>query len=89
MKTKSKIATPDELRPEYDLGKLLKDGVQGKYAARCSEGTNVVLLDPEVAKAFPNASDVNEALRLVIRLTRLSAENRQTAAKPRSAKLHK
>jgi hypothetical protein len=87
MKTKSKSATRDELRPEYDLAKLLKTGVQGKYAARCREGTNLVLLDPEVARAFRNDSDVNEALRLVIRLSRLSAKGKTVAAKPRGAKL--
>ena len=56
MKTKSKNEMADDLRPEYDLRKLLRNGVQGKYAARCRKGTNLVLLDPEVAKAFPNES---------------------------------
>ena len=58
----------DELRPEYDLRELLKDGVRGKYVARYRAGTNLVLLDPDVAKAFPDQAAVNEALRLVIRL---------------------
>lgn len=58
----------DELRPEYDLGMLLKDGVRGKYAERYRAGTNLVLLDPDVAKAFPDDAAVNEALRLVIQL---------------------
>ena len=58
----------DELRPDYDLGALLKDGVRGKYVARYRAGTNLVLLDPDVAKAFPDEAAVNEALRLVIRL---------------------
>jgi hypothetical protein len=87
MKKKSKNAAGDELRPEYDLKELLKSGVQGKYATRCREGTNVVLLDPEVAKAFPTPSAVNEALRLVIRLSRLSAESRKTSNHGRRAKL--
>jgi hypothetical protein len=68
----------DDLRPEYDLGKLLKNGVQGKYAARCRKGTNLVLLDPEVAKAFPTDSAVNEALRLVLQLSQLSAGKKKT-----------
>jgi len=42
----------DELRPEYDLKSLLKDGVRGKYAQTYREGTNLVLLEPDVAKAF-------------------------------------
>jgi len=58
----------DELRPEYDMRDLLKGGVRGKYAARYRTGTNLVLLDPDVARAFPDEASVNEALRLVIRL---------------------
>ena len=71
MKKKSKDETADELRPEYDLSALLKDGVQGKYARRYEQGTNLVLLTPDVAKAFPTDEAVNEALRLVIQLKRI------------------
>jgi hypothetical protein len=45
--------------------------VQGKYADRFQEGTNLVLLDRDVAEAFPNDEAVNEALRLVIQLKKL------------------
>lgn len=86
MKTKSRSAAADKLRPEYDLGALLKHGVQGKYAARFRKGTYLVLLDPEVAEAFPSASDVNEALRLVIRLGRLSAGDPRTTTKRRTSR---
>ncbi len=65
---KKKSTGKDELRPEYDLKKLLKTGVRGKYVERYREGTNVVMLEPDVAKVFPNARAVNEALRLVIQL---------------------
>ena len=58
----------DELRPEYDLKSLLKDGARGKYVARYNSGTNLVLLEPDVARAFPNEKAVNEALKLVIKL---------------------
>jgi len=61
----------DELRPEYDLKSLLKDGVRGKYSSQYNAGTNLVLLEPDVAKAFPNEKTVNEALKLVIKLTKL------------------
>ena len=61
----------DELRPEYDLVTLLKDGEQGKYAERYKAGTNLVLLDPDVAHAFPTAEAVNEALRLVMEMAKL------------------
>jgi hypothetical protein len=65
---KKKIELDDELRPEYDVKSLLKGGVRGKYAARYRAGTNLVLLEPEVARAFPNEKTVNEALKLVIKL---------------------
>ncbi len=55
----------------HDLKKLLKGGVRGKYVERFREGTNLVLLEPDVAKAFPDAQAVNEALRLVIQLTEI------------------
>jgi hypothetical protein len=54
--------TADELRPEYrrsDFGSL----VRGKYAARVATETNIVVLEPEIAEAFPNAKAVNDALR--------------------------
>ena len=61
----------DDLRPEYDLTTLLRDGVRGKYAAAFARGTNLVLLAPDVAQAFPTEASVNEALRLVMRLAEL------------------
>jgi len=67
----SETSEQDELRPEYDLAKLLKDGVRGKYAAAFARGTNLVLLAPDVARAFPTEAAVNEALRLVMRLAEL------------------
>ena len=63
--------TEDELRPEYDLSTLLNGGVRGKYAAQYQEGTNLVLLAPDVAAAFSSAEAVNEALRLVLRIARI------------------
>jgi hypothetical protein len=63
-----KNSTDDELRPEYDLRQLLRRGVRGKYAKRYHAGTNLVLLDPDVRKAFRSERAVNDALRLVIEL---------------------
>jgi hypothetical protein len=78
MKTKSKgEGESDELRPEYDLKSLLKKGIPGKHAARYQEGTNLVLLAPDVANAFPSDEAVNEALRLVIRLRELPGSARR------------
>ncbi|MFN8473371.1 MAG: hypothetical protein U0822_14370 [Anaerolineae bacterium] len=62
----------DDLRPEYDIAELLQRGVRGKYAERYQEGTNLVLLAPDVAQAFPTEEAVNEALRLVIQLTKVA-----------------
>lgn len=73
MKKKIVNEENDELRPEYDMHELLKGGIRGKYAERYRAGTNLVLLDPDVAKAFPNEQAVNEALRLVIKLTKIPA----------------
>ena len=61
----------DELRPEYDLTQLLKDGERGKYAEQYREGTNLVLLAPDVAKVFTDAESVNKALRLAIRIAEI------------------
>ncbi|MCI0360064.1 MAG: hypothetical protein L0211_16425 [Planctomycetaceae bacterium] len=58
MKKPAKRKTRD-LRPEYDFSR----GVRGKYAKRYAEGTNIVVLAPDVAKAFPSADAVNQALR--------------------------
>ena len=53
----------DELRREYPPD-LIKSGVRGKYAKRVrTEGTNIVLIDPDLMDAFPNAKAVNDALR--------------------------
>ena len=62
----------DEMRSEYcreDLGK----GVRGKYFARYSKGTNLVLLNDKVAKAFPTSEAVNEALMGLLALTQQTA----------------
>ena len=56
----SKEAEPDDdLRPEYDF----TGGVRGKYAARMAEGTNIVVIAPDLAKRFPTSEAVNKALR--------------------------
>jgi len=52
----------DDLRPEYPP-ELIRSGVRGKYARQFREGSNVVLIDPDLARAFPNAKAVNDALR--------------------------
>jgi hypothetical protein len=79
MKKKSAKGRNDDLRAEYDLGELLKTGVQGKYAQRYRQGTNLVLLAPDVAEAFPTAEAVNETLRLVLQLAELRSKRRKSS----------
>ncbi|HWQ70352.1 MAG TPA: BrnT family toxin [Patescibacteria group bacterium] len=55
----------DELRAEYDLSQL-KGGVRGKYYKRATAGTNLVLIEPALAKAFPDSDSVNRASRLLL-----------------------
>lgn len=57
--------TGDDLRPEYNTSEL-KGGVRGKYAASYADGTNLALLEPDVAEHFPNSQAVNTALRRLI-----------------------
>lgn len=78
---KARPKTADDLRPEYersDFGAL----VRGKYTQRVTEVTNVVVLDPQVAKAFPNDSAVNKALRGLLKDRKSSA--RPTARSTRT-----
>jgi hypothetical protein len=59
----------DELRTKYrreDFGPM----VRGKYAARLRESSNIIVLDPDIAEAFPNAKAVNDALRGLLELAR-------------------
>ena len=58
-----------ELRAEYDISSL-GEGVRGKYHEKATAGTNLVLLEPEIASAFPTAEAVNEALRLLLKVAK-------------------
>ena len=55
----SKESTVDEMRPEYDFS----NAVRAKYADKIKDGSNVVVLDPDVAAVFPDSKAVNDALR--------------------------
>ena len=65
----SKTAEP-VMRENYDFN----GGVRGKYARRYVKGTNLVLLDTDVAKAFPSAASVNESLRRLAAIIRSRKE---------------
>jgi hypothetical protein len=63
---KTVASNKDTMRPEYDFSK----GVRGKHAAQYAEGTNVVVLEPDVAREFRTPEQVNETLRAVSKLLR-------------------
>lgn len=62
----AKRPAPDDILPEYDF----RGARRNPYAARYAEGTNLVLLDPDVAAAFPDAAAVNDALRALAAIAR-------------------
>ena len=66
-----------DLLEEYDFSQ----GVQGKYADRFREGTNLVLLDRDIAEAFPSDEAVNTALRLVMQLQKLPSSEKRSVPK--------
>jgi hypothetical protein len=66
MKKEDKPPEDVEMLDEYDFGQ----GVRGKYAQRYAEGSNVVVLSPDVADAFPDSALVNRALRALIAIAR-------------------
>ncbi len=79
----------DDIQPEYDFA-AMKGGVRGKYAHQARTSTNIVLLEPDIAEAFPTEQSVNEALRGVLNITRavrstggLSNKTLQPAARVR------
>jgi hypothetical protein len=63
------ITTTDDLRAEYDFS-TMRGGIRGKYAQRYRAGTNLVNIQPDVAKVFTDDDAVNEALRSLIRVAR-------------------
>jgi hypothetical protein len=78
-KVKTTVREPD-IRAEYDF----RGGVRGKYAARYADGTNVVLLEPDVAELFPDSRAVNDALRaLVVIANRLGRPKARAATAKR------
>ena len=66
MKKQSAKSADNGLRAEYDFSR----GIRGKYARRYQRGANVVVLEPDVAKIFPNADAVNDSLRALVNIIR-------------------
>jgi hypothetical protein len=77
MKKESAKTVDDDLRQEYDLSQL-KGGVRGKYYRQAAAGTNLVLIEPDLANLFPDSESVNRALRLLADTARLAAGPRPT-----------
>jgi hypothetical protein len=69
MKKEADKAGADELREEYDFSR----GVRGKYAQRYSKGTNIIILDADVAKVFRDSEAVNKALRALVEVANKTA----------------
>jgi hypothetical protein len=67
----------DAMRNHYDFS----GAARGKYARRYAEGTNVVVLDPDVARLFPNRDAVNETLRAVAQIVQIQQRRRHRANK--------
>ena len=75
MKKRATKAREPEMRPHYDF----RGGVRGKYAARYAEGTNVVLLEPDVLEVFPDSKAVNEALRALAKIVKKARPRRSVS----------
>jgi hypothetical protein len=63
------------MREEYDFS----GGVRGKYASRYRRGVNLVLIDPELAEAFPDSKSVNDALRGLLEIAERTAHKKRVA----------
>jgi len=74
MKKEVNTEFDDDLRAEYDFAQL-QEGVRGKYVEQYKQGTNLVLLAPDLKKAFPTDEAVNVALRLLLRLAKSQLEH--------------
>ena len=86
MKKTSAKRNSDDLRPEYDLSKL-KGGVRGKYYRKATAGTNLVLIEPELANLFPDTESVNRALRLLAETAASATERSRRPIKTRDKRL--
>jgi hypothetical protein len=86
MKKATTNTKADDLRPEYDLSKL-KAGVRGKYYEQARAGTNLVLIEPDLANVFPDTDSVNRALRLLTETAEAAAASTQRARRARKRRL--
>lgn len=76
MSQANKTDSDTQMRAEYDI----RGGVRGKYYERYRQGTNVVVLEPDIAAVFPDSASVNQALRLLIRVARQQVADATSSA---------
>lgn len=76
MSQANKTGSDEGMRAEYDI----RGGIRGKYYERYRQGTNVVVLEPDVAAVFPDSEAVNQALRLLIQLARKQVADAMSSA---------
>jgi hypothetical protein len=86
MKKASAKKHKDDLKPEYDLSQL-KGGVRGKYYREAVAGTNLVLIEPELADVFPDTETVNRALRLLASTAESATAKKRLGRKPTKSPL--
>ena len=77
MSRKVSVKSRDDMRSEYDFS----GGVRGRFYKEYMKGTNVVVLDPDVAEMFPDSATANEALRLLAQLAKRQIKNKPKKAK--------
>ena len=81
MKKELAARTSDEMLPEYDFSRL-KGGVRGKYSRRATTGTNLVSIEPDLLKLFPDSEAVNRALRLLAETARSATASKRPGKLP-------
>jgi hypothetical protein len=79
MKKPKRNAPEDGMRSEYDFS----GAVRGKYLDRYRSSSNIVVLDPDVSAAFPNAASVNDALRMLVSVARKRVTKRRSVQSKR------
>jgi hypothetical protein len=85
MKKASPKSIDNDVRPEHDLTQL-KGGIRGKYYQQASAGANLVLIEPELARVFPDTDSVNRALKLLVDTASAAAPRRRRKAPNRQLK---
>jgi hypothetical protein len=79
MARKPRAIIDTDMLPEYDFS----GGVRGKYFGRYQKGTNLVLLEPDIAEAFPDSASVNRALRVLVNVAATTITKPKRAGKTR------